>query len=48
MEKFKRLEKLISKEAINSLNKKTVLVLGIGGVGGYTGITTRDLFVVMD
>ena len=36
MEKFERLEKLVSKEAINSLNKKTVLVLGIGGVGGYT------------
>ena len=36
MEKFKRLEKLVGKEAINSLNEKTVLVLGIGGVGGYT------------
>ena len=36
MEKFERLEQLVSTKAINSLKNKTVLVLGIGGVGGYT------------
>ena len=32
---FERLELLIGKERIDELKNKTVLVLGIGGVGGY-------------
>lgn len=33
--KFSRLEKVIGSENVNNLNNKTVLVLGVGGVGGY-------------
>lgn len=36
MPKFDRFEKLIGKEKLNNLSNKTVLVLGCGGVGGYT------------
>ena len=32
---FQRLELLIGEEKLNELKNKTVLVLGIGGVGGY-------------
>ena len=35
MNKFSRLEKLIGNDNINILSNKTILVLGIGGVGGY-------------
>ncbi|MBQ6538976.1 MAG: ThiF family adenylyltransferase [Bacilli bacterium] len=35
MRRFERLEKLISKEKTDLLKNKSVLVLGIGGVGGY-------------
>ena len=33
--KFDRLNKIISKESIDCIGTKTVLVLGCGGVGGY-------------
>ena len=33
--KYIRLEKLIGKQNIDLLNNKSVLVLGVGGVGGY-------------
>lgn len=33
--KFSRLEKVIGSLNINDLSKKSVLVLGVGGVGGY-------------
>ncbi len=33
--KFSRLEKLIGKENINILKNTSVLILGVGGVGGY-------------
>jgi tRNA A37 threonylcarbamoyladenosine dehydratase len=33
--KFKRLEKVIGSDKLNDLSKKSVLVLGVGGVGGY-------------
>ena len=33
--KFDRLNKIISKESIDYIGSKTVLVLGCGGVGGY-------------
>lgn len=33
--KFSRLEKVIGSDNLNNLNNKTVLVLGVGGVGGY-------------
>ena len=33
--KFSRLEKVIGSDKVNDLSKKTVLVLGVGGVGGY-------------
>ena len=33
--KFSRLEKVIGSDNVNDLSKKSVLVLGIGGVGGY-------------
>ena len=33
--KFDRLNKIISKESIDYIGKKAVLVLGCGGVGGY-------------
>ena len=33
--KFSRLEKIIGEEKLNSLNDKSVLILGVGGVGGY-------------
>ena len=33
--KFSRLEKVIGSDNVNDLSKKTVLVLGVGGVGGY-------------
>ncbi len=35
MPKFSRLEKIIGKDKLKDLNKKSVLVLGCGGVGGY-------------
>lgn len=34
-EKFERLERLIGSESFAQLQNKTVLVLGLGGVGGY-------------
>ncbi|MBQ3307194.1 MAG: ThiF family adenylyltransferase [Bacilli bacterium] len=34
--KYDRLEKIIGEEQLNNLSKKTVLVLGCGGVGGYS------------
>ena len=33
--KFSRLEKIIGKDNLNNLQNKSVLVLGVGGVGGY-------------
>ncbi len=33
--KFSRLEKIIGSDNLNNLSKKSVLVLGVGGVGGY-------------
>ena len=33
--KFSRLEKIIGSDNLNNLSNKTVLVLGVGGVGGY-------------
>lgn len=36
MPKFSRLSKVIGDESVNLLSKKCVLVLGCGGVGGYT------------
>ena len=33
--KFSRLEKIIGTDSLNSLSNKTVLILGVGGVGGY-------------
>ena len=33
--KFSRFEKIIGKENLNSLENKSVLILGVGGVGGY-------------
>ena len=33
--RFSRLEKLIGKESLENLNKKSVLILGCGGVGGF-------------
>lgn len=33
--KFSRLEKVIGSDNLNNLNNKTVLVLGVGGVGGF-------------
>ena len=33
--KFKRLEMLIGKDNLKLLNTKSVLILGVGGVGGY-------------
>lgn len=35
MEAFARLESLIGKESLENLQKKIVLVFGLGGVGGY-------------
>lgn len=35
MHKFSRLEKIIGNDNINLLNDKCVLILGVGGVGGY-------------
>lgn len=32
---FDRLEKIIPKEKLDNLNNKTVMIIGIGGVGGY-------------
>ena len=34
--KFSRLEKIIGSENLNKLKDKSVLILGCGGVGGYT------------
>ena len=34
--KFSRLEKVIGKDNLNELKNKSVLILGCGGVGGYT------------
>ena len=33
--RFLRLEAYFGKEKVNDLSKKTILVLGLGGVGGY-------------
>ena len=33
--KFSRLEKVIGSDKVNDLSNKSVLVLGVGGVGGY-------------
>ena len=33
--KFSRLEKIIGSDKVNDLSNKSVLVLGVGGVGGY-------------
>lgn len=35
MHRFIRFEKLVGTDALNYLSTKTVLVLGVGGVGGY-------------
>lgn len=35
MHRFVRFEKLVGTDALNYLSTKTVLVLGVGGVGGY-------------
>lgn len=35
MHKFVRFEKLVGADTLNYLSTKTVLVLGVGGVGGY-------------
>ena len=35
MHKFSRLEKIIGEDNLNNLKEKSVLVLGVGGVGGY-------------
>lgn len=35
LHKFDRLERLIGRQNLNQLQKKSVLVLGCGGVGGY-------------
>ncbi len=35
MSRFERLEKIVDKDSINKINNSAVLVLGIGGVGGY-------------
>lgn len=35
MEAFTRLESLIGKETLENLQKKSVLIFGLGGVGGY-------------
>ena len=35
LHKFSRLEKIIGTDSLNSLSNKTVLILGVGGVGGY-------------
>jgi len=35
-EELSRLEKLIGKEAVSALSSKSVIVFGVGGVGGYT------------
>ncbi|MDD3341307.1 MAG: ThiF family adenylyltransferase [Bacilli bacterium] len=47
MNQYERLELLLGKELVNKIQAKTVLVLGLGGVGGYaveslarTGIQT--------
>ena len=32
---FERLEKIIGKEEVKKLNKKTIAIIGVGGVGGY-------------
>lgn len=32
---FERLEKIIGKEEVKKLNKKTIAIVGVGGVGGY-------------
>lgn len=36
LHKFSRLEKIIGKDNLNNIQNKSVLVLGVGGVGGYT------------
>lgn len=36
LHRFSRLSKVIGEEKVSSLGEKCVLVLGIGGVGGYT------------
>lgn len=35
LHRFSRLSKIISEEMVSLLNKKCVLILGVGGVGGY-------------
>lgn len=35
MHKFDRFKKLISEDSFESISSKTVLVIGVGGVGGY-------------
>lgn len=35
MNKFSRFEKIVGKDSIDLLSKKSVLILGVGGVGGY-------------
>ena len=32
---FERLELLVGKEALNKIHNTSVLVIGLGGVGGY-------------
>ena len=36
LHKFSRLVKVIGEDSFKTLNDKCVLVLGVGGVGGYT------------
>ena len=35
MHKFDRFKKLISEDSFENISSKTVLVVGVGGVGGY-------------
>lgn len=36
---FDRFELLIGKDILNDISKKTVLIVGVGGVGGYTAVS---------
>ena len=35
MHKFDRFKKIVGEDKVNYLGEKCVLVLGVGGVGGY-------------
>ena len=36
---FNRFELLVGKDILNQINEKTVLIVGVGGVGGYTAVS---------